>query len=63
MSEDDKLLEAIRSEADRAADLRPESVHLGTIAERLSNTYPHRTYDEIYEKLQGAFRNRDTFWD
>lgn len=62
MPGDEKLLTAIRAEADRAADMRPESLHLGTIAQRLAGAYPHQSYDEIYSRLEDAFRARGTFW-
>lgn len=59
--EDDALMSAIHQEADRAEAMKPAMADSLPIAERFHLDFPHRSVDEIREKIRDVWRARGLF--
>ncbi len=60
---DKKLNRAIAGLLEAAADSQPRLANIRDMAEMLHTQYPHRSVDEILERLKGEWRARGMFWD
>jgi hypothetical protein len=62
MDEDELLMEAINEQADRAEKAKPSALDREALANALHDSFPHRTSEDITQKLDDVWRSRGIFF-
>lgn len=60
--EDLLLMRSISAQADRAEEIKPHTVDLAPLSQRLHEEFPHRSAAEIEEKCKDVWRDRHLVW-
>lgn len=59
---DKELMAEIKAQADKAEEARPETIDVSVLAMTLGAKFPHRSVDEIRQKIIDAWRANDLFY-
>ncbi len=59
---DDALNAEIERLAGEAVEIRPHLADIHDLAARLHARFPHRSEEEIVERMKGEWRTRGLFW-
>lgn len=62
MIEDEKLMAEIKAQAEKAEEARPETIDVSVLAMTLGAEFPHRSVDEIKQKIIDVWRANDLFY-
>ncbi len=62
MTDDDELMAEIKAQAENAEEARPETIDVSALAMTLGAKFPHRSVDEIKQKIIDVWRANDLFY-
>ena len=62
MTEDEELMAEIKAQAENAEEARPETIDVSALAKNLGAKFPHRSIDEIKQKIIEVWRANDLFY-